>query len=113
MLIPPALAQRIVAELARGGFILTFPGRDGGLLLARAPEAINLREVVEHFEGPLILSDCLMAGVDCPFDRKCPVRCRWVRLQSLLMDELQKISFAELAQEALSVEQMHAVLQTT
>jgi len=27
MLIPPAFSPRIVAELSRGGFILTFPGR--------------------------------------------------------------------------------------
>ena len=30
MLIPPALLQRIVAELASGGFIETQAGRDGG-----------------------------------------------------------------------------------
>ena len=49
MLIPPALAQRIVADLARGGFILTFPGRDGGLMLARPAREINLRQIVEHY----------------------------------------------------------------
>ena len=31
MLIPPALLQRIVAELANGGFINTQAGRDGGI----------------------------------------------------------------------------------
>ena len=51
MQIPPALAQRIVADLARGEFILTFPGTDGGLVLARPADEINLRQIVEHFEG--------------------------------------------------------------
>jgi len=41
MQIPPALAQRIAADLARGEFILTFPGRDGGLTLARPANEIN------------------------------------------------------------------------
>jgi len=50
MLIPAAFLPRIVAELGRGGFILTFPGRDGGLELARPAEQINLRQVVEYFE---------------------------------------------------------------
>ena len=45
MLIPPALSQRIVADLARGNFIQTFPGRDGGIQLARPAEKINLLQV--------------------------------------------------------------------
>jgi Rrf2 family protein len=106
MLIPRALAQRIVAALARGGFITTYPGRDGGLALARMPEAINLSEVVEYFEGPLNLSDCLVAAGECPFDQKCPVRCHWARLQRLLIHEMEQITFAQLVQDALAIENL-------
>lgn len=104
MLIPPSLAQRIVADLARGGFVQTFPGRDGGLSLARAPKEINLRQIVEHFEGRIFVSDCLIGKGECPFDNNCPVRCRWARLQSTVMQELEQITFEDLAQEALSIE---------
>jgi Rrf2 family protein len=106
MLIPPALAQRIVAELARGGFVQTFPGRDGGLSLSRPSNEINLRQVVEHFEGKLFISDCLIGKGECPFDNNCPVRCRWARLQATVMQELEQITFDDLAQEALSVEEL-------
>jgi Rrf2 family iron-sulfur cluster assembly transcriptional regulator len=104
MLIPPSLAQRIVADLARGGFVQTFPGRDGGLILARPAKEINLRQVVEHFEGKIFVSDCLLGKGECPFDNNCPVRCRWARLQSTMMQELEQITFDDLAQEALSIE---------
>lgn len=104
MLIPPALAQRIVADLARGGFVQTFPGRDGGLRLAHLPKEINLRQVVEHFEGRIFVSDCLIGKGECPFDNNCPVRCRWAHLQATVMQELEKITFEDLAQEALSIE---------
>jgi len=100
MLIPPALAQRIVADLARGAFISTFPGRDGGLTLARPPQEINLRQILEHFEGPLLVSECLLQKGDCPFDTKCPVRCRWGRLQSVILHELENTTFDQLAEEA-------------
>jgi Rrf2 family protein len=103
MLIPPALAQRIVADLARGNFILTFPGRDGGLVLSRPPREINLRQIVEHFEGKFFISDCLVDGGDCPFDNNCPVRFRWTRLQSQIVRELEQITFEDLAQDALSL----------
>jgi Rrf2 family nitric oxide-sensitive transcriptional repressor len=106
MLIPPALAQRIVADLARGGFVQTFPGRDGGLTLARPLREINLRQVVEHFEGRIFVSDCLVGKGECPFDDKCPVRCRWARLQSTIMQELELVTFEDLAQDALSIESL-------
>ncbi len=103
MQIPPAMAQRIVADLARGNFILTFPGRDGGLVLSRPPHEINLRQIVEHFEGKFFISDCLMDGGDCPFDNNCPVRFRWARLQAQMVQELEQITFEDLAQDALSI----------
>jgi Rrf2 family iron-sulfur cluster assembly transcriptional regulator len=103
MLIPPALAQRIVADLARGNFIVTFPGRDGGLTLSRPAREINLRQIVEQFEGKFFISDCLVDGGDCPFDNKCPVRFRWVRLQSQIVKELEQITFEDLAKDALSI----------
>ena len=106
MLIPPALAQRIAADLARGNFINTFPGRDGGLILSRPPREINLRQIVEHFEGKFFISDCLVDGGDCPFDNKCPVRFRWTRLQSQIVQELEQITFEDLAQDSLSVNEL-------
>jgi Rrf2 family iron-sulfur cluster assembly transcriptional regulator len=106
MLIPPVLAQRIVADLARGGFILTFPGRDGGLMLARPAREINLRQIVEHIEGKVFISDCLVENGECPFDNKCPVRFRWSRLQSQMMLELEQTTFEELTQETLSVDEL-------
>jgi Rrf2 family protein len=103
MQIPPALAQRIVADLARGEFILTFPGRDGGLTLARPANEINLRQIVEKFEGKFFISDCLLDKGNCPFDNNCPVRFRWARLQSQMVQELEQITFEDLAQDALSI----------
>jgi Rrf2 family protein len=104
MLIPQAFLPRIVAELARGEFVATFPGRDGGLELARPADQINLREVVEYFEGPITVSDCMSGRTQCPFDTKCPVRCRWGKLQATIIHELEAITFDELAQDALEAD---------
>lgn len=104
MLIPPAFLPRIVAELARAEFIITFPGRSGGLELARPADQINLREVVEYFEGPISISDCISGRTQCPFDTKCPVRRRWGKLQATIIHELEAITFDELAQDALEAD---------
>ncbi|NWF63276.1 MAG: Rrf2 family transcriptional regulator [Chloroflexi bacterium] len=104
MLIPPALLQRIVAELAGGGFIKTQPGRDGGISLARQPGEINLLEIAEWFEGELVISDCILKQGDCPFEQKCPVSCQWKRINDLIRDEMSRIDFQQLAGDAKRIE---------
>ena len=104
MLIPPALLQRIVAELANGGFILTQAGRDGGITLAYEPKQITLLQVVEHFEGELYLSDCVLKPGECPFEMRCPVHCQWVRLKNILRDEMARITFEQLVEEGNLIE---------
>ena len=101
MMIPKALSIRVVAELAKGGFIITYPGRGGGLKLARPAAEINLRQVVTHFENNFTVSECLHGGDTCPFDHNCPVRCRWARLQAMILQELENTTFDELAREAV------------
>ncbi|MEW5938771.1 MAG: Rrf2 family transcriptional regulator [Chloroflexota bacterium] len=105
MLIPPAFLQRIVATLASARFIVTQPGRDGGIALARRPEEINLLQLVEAFEGPIVLSDCVADPRSCPFGFICPVNRRWERLCNLMRAELERATLAELVQDALLLEQ--------
>ena len=55
MLIPPAFMGRIVAKLAQEGLLKTHPGRDGGLQLSSPSSQITIKDVVEAFEGPILL----------------------------------------------------------
>jgi Rrf2 family protein len=105
MLIPPALMVRIVALLARHGLVNTFSGREGGLSLPRPASQISLRDVVEAFEGPILLSACLQVKGedDCPFLSHCPVRSKWGRVQVAMMREMASVTFEDLAAEAAGV----------
>lgn len=104
MLIPPSLLQRIVAELASGGYIKTQPGREGGISLAHLPSEITLLQIVERFEGPLVISDCILKEGDCPFENKCPVSCQWKRLNDLLIAEMSRITFDQLVEDGELIE---------
>ena len=105
MLIPKAFLSRIVAQLSREGLITTFPGREGGLMLGRPASDITLKDVVEAFEGPILLSECLQVKgeEDCPFQSHCPVRSKWGRVQVAMLREMAAITFESLAHEALGV----------
>jgi Rrf2 family protein len=105
MLIPKSFMGRIVAQLAQAGLVTTFAGRDGGLQLPRPADEITLKDVVEAFEGPMLLSECMQAKGedDCPFLTNCPVRTKWGRVQVAMLREMASISFADLAAEAQSI----------
>ncbi|MFN2198567.1 MAG: RrF2 family transcriptional regulator [Anaerolineales bacterium] len=101
MLIPRAFLQRIISELSQAHLIQTFPGPSGGIQLARPPEEISLRDIVDAMEGPLCISDCLIQPQDCPLSTACPVRGRWGRLERMILAELEQTSLAQLAAETL------------
>ena len=105
MLIPKAFVSRIVAQLAHEGLVNTFPGRDGGLSLPRPASKITIKDVVEAFEGPILLSECMQVTNedDCPFQSNCPVRSKWGRIQAAMMREMASITFESLVQEAADI----------
>ena len=95
---------RIVAQLANNGLIRTFAGRDGGIQLARPSAQITLKDVVESFEGPVLLSECMLVSDenDCPFQKHCHVRTKWGRVQVAMLREMASINFEDLANEAIT-----------
>jgi Rrf2 family protein len=105
MLIPKAFMGRIVARLAAHGLVRTFTGRDGGLELSRPASELTIKDVVEAFEGPILLSECMQSKGedDCPFRANCPVRSKWGRVQMAMLREMAAITFEDLANEALGV----------
>lgn len=113
MLIPRPFLNRIIADLSRAALIQTFPGPNGGLELARPAEAINLRQVWEAIEGRFAISDCLVSPGGCPLSGNCPVRCRWGRLQSLMLQELERTTLSELAADAHSQPVIQAIGATS
>ena len=105
MLIPKAFMSRIVAQLAHAGLISTYPGRDGGLMLHRPASQITLKDIVEAFEGPILLSLCLQVKGedDCPFQANCPIRPKWGRVQVAMLREMAAITFDDLVRESLGI----------
>jgi Rrf2 family iron-sulfur cluster assembly transcriptional regulator len=100
MLIPRPFLQRIIADLSKAELIVTYPGVNGGIQLAHPAEKVNLRQIWEAIEGPLLISDCLKSRDECPLGRGCPVRSRWARLQMMIAQEMEATRLDELANEA-------------
>jgi Rrf2 family protein len=93
MLIPQSFLHRIIASLAKNYIIRTFPGRDGGVQLARPPAEITLLDVYESVEGPVQLSACLVHDTDCPLNTPCPVQYCLSQVQKNIIKELNSVTF--------------------
>ena len=50
--------MKVVNDLARSGYIESVRGRGGGIRLGKAPEEINIGNLVRHTEGGFDLVDC-------------------------------------------------------
>lgn len=95
--VPSAFLAKIVQALARARLVVTSRGAGGGVRLARRPEEVTLRQVIEAVEGPLFLNRCLVHPGACPRDRFCTVHPVWHRLQDVLLRELEAVTMAALA----------------
>jgi len=49
--------RKVVHALAQYGYLTTTQGRNGGIALAKSPDQITLREIVEQFE-PATIVEC-------------------------------------------------------
>lgn len=64
---------KIFQEVARTGFVSAVPGPHGGYQLARPAEQINMVDIIEALDGPLVHPCCLLSVGGCSNQSKCGV----------------------------------------
>lgn len=94
--IPSKYLPSIIRTLARAGLIRTLRGNRGGVMLARPPEEVNVREVIEAVEGPISLVPCLRGPEQCTFDDGCSFKQMCEDLQAGMVAHLEGTTFADL-----------------
>lgn len=98
--VPGAFLSKVVAQLTQAGLLRTHRGAAGGVLLGRSAEDINLREVVEAVQGPLVLNVCSGPYEACPRARTCPASRVFKQAQRNLDTLLEQAILADLTREA-------------
>jgi len=95
--IPLNHLAKLVQTLARRGFLSTRKGKGGGLRLAIDPKKINLAQVIEAVEGPLVISECLFNRQSCSFTTKCKVRKCLATVRQQMRQTLARTTISDLA----------------
>ena len=98
--IPARYLEQIFQRLRRAGLICSKRGPGGGYTLARAPEEISLREIIEALEGPLS-EDLKMPAPDDPSQGEFRPSFAWDAVAERLADALSEISLDALCKQAV------------
>lgn len=87
---------RVVQALGRHGYVEIRPGRSGGVLLAMAPSAIKVGNVVRHMEPDLHLLECFHPPTNtCPILPACGLRGALQEALDAFMAVLDKYTLAD------------------
>jgi len=94
--VPRKFLEKIVQDLVRGGLVKSRRGSTGGYQLARAPEAISFRDVIEAIEGPITVNTCMDPELGCDQIPRCMMIGVWSEVQHQITEVLSRTTIATL-----------------
>ena len=94
--VSPKYLHHLITSLREQGLVRSVRGAGGGFRLGRAPEAINVGEVVRVLEGPFAPVECLEASGRCRRAPDCVTREVWRTLGETIERTLSAITLADL-----------------
>ncbi|MCM8782270.1 MAG: Rrf2 family transcriptional regulator, partial [Candidatus Omnitrophica bacterium] len=94
--IPRAFLRKILQVLHKNKFLEAFKGKKGGFLLNKPKDKIHLLELINAFQGPFRLSECLFKRMPCPNIHKCSLRKKIKEIERYIVEELKHITIASL-----------------
>jgi Rrf2 family iron-sulfur cluster assembly transcriptional regulator len=86
--------EQLFARLKRNNLVASTRGPGGGYQLAKAPEDINVAEVILAVDEPIDATGC-QGTEDCQKGSICLAHNLWLGLSESIYDYLNKISLAE------------------
>jgi Rrf2 family nitric oxide-sensitive transcriptional repressor len=98
---------KVVHNLGKLGYITTIRGRQGGLRLARAPEHINLGDVVRRTEPNFHLVECFSRDSDrCILTPSCQLKGVLAKAMAAFLAVLDGYTLADLIENRRELERL-------
>ncbi len=95
--IPSSLIVQLVSQLSKAGWVKSTRGASGGVYLKADPAQITIRDVIEQFDTPLMVTRCLLQNAPCQNKEQCPLRDVWVEAQEKMLEVFDKTTVKDLA----------------
>ena len=99
--IPISYLAKVFRILAKTGVVRSFRGSKGGYTLAKSPDQITIREVVEAMEGRTPLFESLGERRGCKAGSECKIQETFRSAHDKMYEELERVTFQDLVDDAL------------
>ena len=95
--LPLPTVSKILHKLSSGGIVTSLRGRTGGYKLSKDISEIPIIDILEIFEGPIVLTDCLdNSGEVCVHLSNCNIAGKWEIVSSTIKIILENLTLKEL-----------------
>ncbi len=94
--IPRPFLRKLLQILNKKGLLRSYKGKGGGFELAMLPEKIFLVDLIEIFQGPLNLDECIFKRRSCPDIKSCLLREKIEAIKDYVSEELKSITIKSL-----------------
>ncbi len=104
--LPGDYVEQILLRLRRAGVIASTRGARGGYVLARPPEQVSIRAVIQASELETFDLHCVSHPLEeerCSASHSCSIRPVWVMLQRKIDDVLEGVTLADLLHDEPTV----------
>jgi len=99
--IPFKFLQQLVLQLHSLGYIETYRGKNGGIVLVKEPKDINLKDFILSFEGALAPISCVETK-SCSEIQSCVLYPIWVEVEDKIKSMLEKITIKDVVDKYLT-----------
>lgn len=93
-------AAKLLKLLTKGNLVESLRGAHGGYRLSRAPEQINVAEIISAVEGPIAVTECSTHGGSCSIEASCATRANWRLINRAIYQALEAVTLAQMAAPA-------------
>ncbi len=107
--LPPDYVEQILLKLRRAGLVTSMRGAKGGYRLARAANAVSVRDVLEAAENRTFEVNCESYPIHaerCAAEAGCSIRAVWRALQRRVDDFLEGVMLVDLLADEVEVEEL-------
>ena len=94
--IPRPFLRKILQILNREGVLNSFKGKGGGFVLAMPPEEILITRLIDIFQKPVKLTECIFKEKICSDIDTCPLKKRIDTIEQHVISELESITIESL-----------------
>jgi Rrf2 family protein len=105
--ISPRYLEQIFQSFKKAGILKSKRGPQGGYFLARKPEEISVREIIEAAEGDTLLVECTSEKkrkkADCAFNGSCVTQTIWRDAAATLGEFFSGITLKNLCERGTSL----------